>query len=45
MHIKADFNFCDLQLGTKDIESVGSYFALHNDLMEHLWWLKGQHRS
>ena len=34
-HMKADFNFCDLWVGTRDIESVGFHFALCNDLMEY----------
>ena len=40
-HGRPDFTFRDLQLGTQQLESVEAHFKLHNDLIQHLWILKG----
>jgi len=36
------FSFRELQFGTKELENVQTHFALRNDLMKHLWKLKGE---
>jgi hypothetical protein len=38
------FTFYDLQSGTREIENVQSHFALRNDLIDHLWMLRGRAR-
>ena len=43
-HMKANF-FYDFKIGTREIENIGSHYALWNDLVEYLWRLKGQTRS
>ena len=35
------FTFHDLQSGTRELENAESHFALRNDLIEHLWRLRG----
>ena len=43
-HMKANFSFHDLQIGIRKIENISFHYALWNDLLEHLWRLKGQSR-
>lgn len=33
--------FQELQAGVREVESVTTYFNLRNDLIDHLWELKG----
>ena len=42
---RTKFSFHDLQTGTRKIENIGTHYALRNDLVEHLWRLKGQRRA
>jgi hypothetical protein len=39
------FTFYDLQSGTREIENPQAHFALRNDLIVHLWMLRGRARS
>ena len=38
------FTFRDLQDGTKEVENVETHFASRNDLIDHLWKLRGERR-
>ena len=42
IYIKSHFSSCEMQVCTRKIESLDSHYALKNDLIEHLWRLKGQ---
>ena len=40
--VKHPLSFRELQLCTKDLENVEAHFDWRNDIMEHLWKLKGR---
>ena len=40
-HMRRNFSYYNLAVGTKEIEDVNSHFALRNDLIDHLWMRKG----
>ena len=39
--VRHPLSFRELQSYTKDLENIEAHFALRNDIMEHLWRLKG----
>jgi hypothetical protein len=39
-----DFSYRDLEAGTREIENIHSHFALRNDIIDHLWELRGQNK-
>jgi hypothetical protein len=39
-----DFTYCELEAGTREIENIHTHFALRNDIIDHLWVLRGQNR-
>ena len=44
-NMRLQFSFRDLQSGTREIEDIGTRYALRTDLVEHLWRLKEQGRA
>ena len=40
--MRSKLSFCELQAGTREIESSDSYYDLYNDLIHHLWMVKRQ---
>jgi hypothetical protein len=40
----SDFTYHDLEAGTREIENIHIHFALRNDIIDHLWMLRGQNR-
>ena len=36
------FSFREMQIRTREVESLDHHYALRNDLIDHLWRLKGQ---
>jgi hypothetical protein len=43
-HMLRDFDYFDLDLGTRQIENINMHFSLRNDIIDQLWMLRGQHR-
>ena len=39
--VRHPLSFRELRTGTRELENVEAHFALRNDLMEHLWRVKG----
>jgi hypothetical protein len=39
-----NLTFHELQEGTRQIEDIRAHFSLRNDLIEHLWQLRGDER-
>jgi hypothetical protein len=39
-----DFTYRELEAGTREIENIHTHFALRNDIIDHLWVLRGQNR-
>ena len=35
-------SFREMQIRTRELESLDHHYALRNDLIDHLWRLKGQ---
>jgi hypothetical protein len=38
-----DFTYRELEAGTREIENMHTHFVLQNDIIDHLWVLRGQH--
>jgi hypothetical protein len=43
-HMHGDFTYRELQVGIRQVENIHIHFALRNDIIDHLWELRGQHR-
>jgi hypothetical protein len=39
--MQGDFTYYDLELGIREIENIGTHYALRNNIMDHLWRRKG----
>jgi hypothetical protein len=39
-----DLTFRELNVGTRELENQHTHFALRNDIMDHLWRLRGEGR-
>jgi hypothetical protein len=42
--LRRDLTFCDLNVGTRELENLHTHYALRNDIMDHLWQIKGDGR-
>lgn len=42
--LRRDLTFHDLNVGTRELENLHTHYALRNDIMDHLWRLKGDGR-
>jgi hypothetical protein len=42
--IHGDFTYRELEAGTREIENIHAHFAMRNDIIDHLWELRGQNR-
>ena len=40
-HMQREFTFHDLEARIREVEDINAYFALQNDLIDHLWLKKG----
>jgi hypothetical protein len=42
--IHGDFTYRELEAGTREIENIHAHFAMRNDIIDHLWELRGQNK-
>jgi hypothetical protein len=42
--MRRDLTFWELNVGTRELENLHTHYSLHNDIMDHLWHLRGEGR-
>jgi len=41
-HMQRQLTFCELNAGTRELENMQAHYGLRNDVIDHLWRLKGE---
>jgi len=40
--VQCEHTFCELNAGIRELENMEAHYSLHNDVIDHLWQLKGE---
>jgi hypothetical protein len=42
--MRRDLSFHELNVGTRELEDMHTHFSLRNDIMDRLWYIRGEGR-